>query len=91
MSKDWLYIIPIVVFLVQLFLCFWGRLRWLRVLPVILLPALVGVCWCLYFYGGFANWAWLLLVALLSWFSLAAVAAWMGFGLYRLVKKVLHI
>jgi hypothetical protein len=91
MSKDWLYVIPIVVFLVQLCLCFCGQVRWLRVLPVILLSALSGGSLAFYFYSGFTNWAWLLLVALLSWCSLAAVAAWMVFGLYRLVKKVLHI
>ena len=90
MARDWFAFLPIAIFLIQLFLCIWGRLRWLRVLPVILLSALVGGSLLLYFGSGLTNWIWLVLLAISSWFLVAVVAAWMVFGLYRFVKKVLH-
>ena len=91
MARDWFYVIAFVVFLVQLVLFFWARFRWLRVLPVILLAALSGGSLALYFYSGFTNWAWLIILVLFVTNMMAVVAAWMVFGLYRLVKKVLHI
>ncbi len=83
-------IIRITAFVVQLVICFVAKQRWLRLLPVILLTGLVGVCHFFYFYGGFANWGWLILRALISMVLLSVVGAWMVYGLYRLVKKVFH-
>ena len=90
MNSTVFWTIAIACGLLQLALCFLCRRRWLRILPVILLSVLSGACMFLYFYSGFSNWAWLLIMVWLLNMLVLVIAAWMVYGLYRLVKKVLH-
>ena len=59
----------------------------LRLLPV-LIPIVIGAVFFGVFYGT-GNWAWLLLAVILQNITVAAGAAWLVYGGYRLAKKIL--
>lgn len=86
-SKHYLEMICIAAFALQLAVCFLVKRRWLRCLPVILLAVLAGVCLICYACSGFTNWAWLIILALVSMVLLAAGVAWLVYGIFRLIKK----
>lgn len=87
-SKIFFDIICVLVFAVQLAVCFLVKRRWLCWLPVLLLAGLAGACFTFYWCSGFTNWAWLIIFALISMVLLAAIGAWAIYGLYCLAKKV---
>lgn len=86
-SKQVFDVVCIAAFAVQLAVCFLVKRRWLRCLPVILLAVLSGVCLIFYICSGFTNWAWLIILALVSMVLLAAGVAWLVYGIFRLIKK----
>ena len=89
MNSTVFWAIAIACGLLQLALCFFSRRKWLRILPMILLLALSGICAFLYFYSGSTNWAWLIILVWLLNMMVFVIYAWMVYGLYRLVKIVL--
>lgn len=87
-SKIFFDIICFVIFAVQLAICFAVKRLWLRLLPVILTIALAVICVIFYCCSGFTNWAWLIILALVSVILLMIAVAWVIFGLLRLAKIV---
>lgn len=87
MNEYWMGAICIAGFGTQLALCFLCRRRLLRLLPV-LIPIVIGAVFFGVFYGT-GNWAWLLLAVILQNITVAAGAAWLVYGGYRLAKKIL--
>ena len=89
MSQYWLIGICAAVFVIQLAVCFLSRRIWLRLLPVIVTVLATGGCFALYTYQ--ANWAWLIFMAFSFQAAVMAAAAWLVYGLYRLVKKCMKV
>lgn len=90
MNEYWVFAICAAVFAAQLLLCFRCKSRLPRLLPL-LTPILLGaVCFGL-FYATDGNWAWLLLAVILQNATVAAAAAWLVYGGYRLTKKIIAL
>lgn len=89
MNSTVFWAVAIACGLLQLALCFFCRRKWLRIAPVVVFCGLSAITLFLYFYSGSSNWAWLIILVWLLNMLLLVIYAWMVYGLYRLVKKVL--
>lgn len=87
MNDPWMLALVIVLFALQLFLCAKARRVWLRLLPLLVLLALMAACVILYICSGYTNWAFLILLLLLGAMVAVDGFAWLFWGILRLLYR----
>ncbi len=79
------------VFAGQLLCCRFLKRWWLKILPSALLVGLIIACIAAYGASGWTNWGYLILLAILFGFALAAGAGWIvwliWWGIARAIRK----
>lgn len=86
-------IITLVIFPVQLWLCFKGKKRWQQILPIALAAGLDLVCWGAAFalkplaYEDSSGLAAVILGFIMAYWVAAALLAWAVYGIVKLVQK----
>jgi hypothetical protein len=87
MNDPWMLAFVIALFALQLFLCAKARRVWLRLLPLLVLLALIAACVILYICSGYTNWAFLILLLLLGAMVAVDGFAWLFWGILRLLYR----
>lgn len=92
MASNLLFPILGAMFLAQLVLCFMGKRRWLRVLPLMVTAAADLICWGMYFGGCYSQIYGAAFAFYIYGIALAVVLcgegiAWAIYGIVKAVQK----
>ena len=83
-----LMVLAALLFLFGQIAAFFSKRVWVRLIPLALILLLIGLCFAAYRISH-GNWAYLIICLLFVYPLLAVVAAWLVFGMIRLVHKIL--
>ena len=68
--------------------CFFTKKIWIRILPLLLLVALMVLCLVMYWVSGWTNWGYLILLMLLFGVLVVFGIAWLIFGVICGIRKM---
>ena len=88
MEDIYLVVGAAVLLLIQI-VCLFAKKVWVRLLPVLIVGALMVLCVVMYAVSGWTNWAYLILLLLLFVLLAAMGVAWLIFGILRAVRKMI--
>lgn len=85
--------ITLIIFPVQLWLCFKGKKKWLQMLPLVLATGLDLMCWAIAFslkpaaQEDSSGLAAVILGFIILYWIVAALLAWAVYGIMKLIQK----
>ena len=86
--EDIYLLIGAAVLLVIQIACFFTKKIWIRILPLLLLVALMVLCLVMYWVSGWTNWGYLILLMLLFGVLVVFGIVWLIFGVICGIKKM---
>ena len=86
--EDIYLLIGAAVLLIIQIACFFTKKIWIRILPLLLLVALMVLCLVMYGVSGWTNWGYLILLMLLFGVLVVCGIAWLLYGVICGIRKM---